>query len=355
MAISTNDPVSNAVLTRAAQQVCHYNNPGYALKVLGDLTPEQTERVENVLKEANNQQPPMMVKDLKKALVLALNPVPGPLSELFAYPELLEKTLSFLAHADKISLRTVCKGGESIVSWPTKVQWHEAAMRDVMPKMAHYLNLVKADPCCETSEFSPAGLGYCCYHCELPGLSLTEARRRLVPQKHKIVLGDCITLKKEDATPISIATALDMIPGMSFDALKEWFGEPLVENLAARGRELATGEPYVKFCIPLTAYSSREETWCSQMKMGVCPFFFPISLLGLTFNGTGQLSIKPAIGQSYCFPVHGQLFEFKIEARTVTENGRRTISRGSVWTVTTSYIPAIDSKERVNQMIIKKQ
>jgi hypothetical protein len=74
MAISTNNPLSNAVLTRAAQQVCHYKNPGYALKVLGDLTPAQTKRVDHVLKEANNQQPPMKVKDLKKALVLALNP-----------------------------------------------------------------------------------------------------------------------------------------------------------------------------------------------------------------------------------------------------------------------------------------
>jgi hypothetical protein len=368
--------VPKAALTSAAQQVCYHNNPKYALKVLGDLTPEQKERIENILQSANNQQPPMKVKDLKRALVFALSSTPGPLSDLFTCPELqlLEKILPFLGAADKESLRTVCKSAEGVVSWPIKLQWYQIAMQRIAP----IFNLIKPELCCATSEFSPAGLGYCCYHCELPGLSLTEARKRLVPEKYTAVyIGECMVFREQDITPTSIETVLSGFPGVMCRSLVTLFGEPLIENLIARGKELVIGEPYARFCLFPAERIGREKRWCDETEMENYPIYFPISLLGLTFHGESLLSIAPAIGKSFCFPIHGKLFEFHIaprhtfvdgeddsygsdwsdswgeEGETVNEDGLRAILKSNPIAVTISYIPGMDSKEKKNQEIVK--
>jgi hypothetical protein len=347
--------IPKTVLTRAAQWVCHYNNPEGALREFSNcgLTPEQKERIENVIREANDQTPPMKVKDLKKALVIALKTEEAvSLSHLFANPQLLEKILPFLGSADKISLRTVCKSGESVASWPIKLQWHQA----VMPKMTHYLNFIKAEPCCEASEFSPAGTGYCCYHCELPGLSLTEAHQRLVPEKHTVYLGSCIAFNEKTISQISIETMLEGYLDFMVDALVTMFGEPLVENLVARGKKLVLGVPYAKFCLSPAPDRERDIRWCDRMQMRDYPIFFPISLLGLSFDGKGTLSIGPAIDNSYWFPIRGKLFEFKIAPRSIDdsncnrinikETGLRSIRiEDNTIMITTSYIPERDAKE----------
>lgn len=385
--------VPKTVLTRAAQWVCHYNNPEGALREFSNcgLTPEQKERVENVIREANDQTPPMKVKDLKKALVVALKLEEAvSLSHLFANPQLLEKILPFLGSADKISLRTVCKSGESVVSWPIKLQWYQA----VMPKMTHYLNFIKAEPCCETSQFSPAGTGYCCYHCELPGLSLTEARKQLVPEKYDVFLGECWIFNKEAVAPDAIEQTLSALPSMMCDMLVPMFGEPLAEKLAARGKEII-GETYVEFRIPTAVRNGIENDipWRDQETIARPFFSFPISLLGLPSNGENQLSIRPAIDNSYCIPIHGKLFEFAITERAITrivvngghesfstygtteesnsgtedsdesssdevkdittrsivdESYTRPITSGMTMAITISYIPAMDAKENTN-------